>query len=501
MTLTAVGYAYLIDAMGIQALPPKRPAMIRAVTRIEVIGDTLSVPPALAPQEGDFLEHIFFALKHEGVNLSVLSQVLPQIPGDIILAKLLETPSGAYIRQICFLWEEFTGQLLDFHQPPRGAATTLFPAARYITGKAVRNTRWRVDFNGLGSIRYCASVERTPDIQALLDLDILGKAKAFLASLPAEMMDRAISWAYLSETRESFAIEKESPSADKSERFVQLLRQAHDQLPLTEDYLVSLQNSAISNPLDMAVAFRHEQNHLSNGLRGAAGVTYVPPPPQLCHELMQELMQFANNAPAEIDPLVAAGVSSFGFVFLHPFMDGNGRLSRFLIHLALCRSGALDNGLLLPVSVAMKHGEQRYLEALQDYSKAMLQFWKIRWVDLDDVALTFEGHESVYRYWDATAQVAFTLEMARQALEVELREEAQFLENYDAVVRAVNARYDVRGSELAKLVMMCLSNNGVVSRNRRKQFENIVQGEVFDFIEAKAREQLFGTRSADGVDV
>lgn len=499
MPLTTVGYAYLIDAMRIQALPPRRAAVIRAVTRIEVIGDTLSVPPTLAPAEGDFLEHVVFALKHEGVNLCVLSQALPQIAGDTILAKLLETPSGIYIRQICFLWEEFTGRLLDFHQPPRGAATALFPATRYITGPAVRNTRWRVDFNGLGSLRYCATVERTAAIQALLDFDIVGKAKAFLASLPVEMMDRAISWAYLSETRESFAIEKESPSADKSERFVQLLRQAHDQLPLTEDYLVSLQNSTISNPLDMAVAFRHEQNHLSNGLRGAAGVTYVPPPPQLCQELMQELMQFANDAPARIDPLVVAGVSSFGFVFLHPFMDGNGRLSRFLIHLALCRSGLLENGLLLPVSVAMKHVEQRYLEALQDYSKAMMRFWKVRWIDLDDVSLTFEGHDSIYRYWDATAQVAFTLEMAKRALEVELREEAQFLENYDAIVRAVNARYDVRGSELAKLVMMCLSNNGVVSRNRRKQFENIVQTEVFDFIEARAREQLLGESAPDGV--
>ncbi|MCT6985944.1 hypothetical protein, partial [Salmonella enterica] len=81
--------------------------------------------------------------------------------------------------------------------------------------------------------------------------------------------------AYLSETDSSFAIEKEAPSQQKSERFVQLLRQAHDRQPLTEDYLVSLQNNAISQPLEWAVAFRHEQNHLTNSFRGAAGVTYI----------------------------------------------------------------------------------------------------------------------------------------------------------------------------------------------------------------------------------
>jgi Fic family protein len=42
-------------------------------------------------------------------------------------------------------------------------------------------------------------------------------------------------------------------------------------------------------------------------------------------------------------------------------MDGNGRLSRFLFHHALCQSGKLEKGLLLPVSVAMKRNEEDYL--------------------------------------------------------------------------------------------------------------------------------------------
>src|SRR5690606_11183524 len=123
-------------------------------------------------------------------------------------------------------------------------------------------------------------------------------------------------------------------------------------------------------PFDHAAAFRHQQNHLgASGIRGAAGISYVPPPPELCRELMESLMRFANEAPPQFDPLVAAGIISFGFVFLHPFMDGNGRLSRFLIHQALCRAGALENGLLLPVSVAMKREERLYLEALQGFSR------------------------------------------------------------------------------------------------------------------------------------
>ncbi len=432
------------------------------------------------------LEHILFALKHEGVNLCILAQALEAVSAEQLLNELAKSPNGVFIRKACFLWESFNGKKLEYSTPVRGSVVALFDPKRYVTGPALRNSRWRVDFNGLGSLRYCATVERTPELETLLSLDILGRAKAFMATLPPEMMDRAINWAYLHETRDSFAIEKEEPSEEKSRRFVQLLRQAHEGRELSEDYLVELQNSTVSNPFDKAVLFRHEQNHLHNGLRGAAGVSYVPPAPDLCRELMEELMTFANQSSKQVDPLVAAAVTAFGFVFLHPFMDGNGRLSRFLIHQTLCHSGALENGLLLPVSVAMKHEEANYLEALKDFSKPARDFWNVTWLDADQMAFEFIGHPSIYRFWDATRCVEFTLQMARRALEIELREETEFLDRYDRVVKAVNQRFDVRGSDLSKLVMMCLDNGGKVSKHRRKQFQYSVSEEVLDFIEEEA---------------
>ena len=50
-------------------------------------------------------------------------------------------------------------------------------------------------------------------------------------------------------------------------------------------------------------------------------------------------MAFANNAPKEIDPIVAAGIASFGFVYIHPFMDGNGRTSKLIADFILARAG------------------------------------------------------------------------------------------------------------------------------------------------------------------
>lgn len=88
------------------------------------------------------------------------------------------------------------------------------------------------------------------------------------------------------------------------------------------------------------------------------------------------------------------------------------------------------------------------------------------------------------------------MEMAQHALEVELREEAAFLECYDAVYRAVDERFDIRGSDLANLVMMRLTNDGFVSKHRRKQYQYTVPAEVFDYIEQCAQQILSEQRAA-----
>ena len=75
----------------------------------------------------------------------------------------------------------------------------------------------------------------------------------------------------------------------------------------------------------------------------------------------------------------------------------------------------------------MQHEETRYLAALQDYSRPMRDFWSIRWINPDTLDFFFKGDDSLYRYWNATACVEFTLAMAKRALDIELREETEFL--------------------------------------------------------------------------
>ncbi|MGI4858788.1 MAG: Fic family protein [Janthinobacterium lividum] len=492
--MTTVGYAHLQTQLEHPTLPLVHPANLRPVSRMLDTPDELQIPRAVAPKSDDAIDHLLFALRYEGIELPILAEAMRTISAADLIDRLRKSPSSIFVRKACYLWEWLSGNELTDLPAVAGPYGNLFDPDKYVTGAKRRCAKWRIDFNGLGSARYCPTVRLTPAIRAGLNGDVLGKTHAFLASLGASNADRALSWAYLSETDSTFAIEREAPSANETEAFILLLQQAHEKIELTEDYLADLQSATITNPFDRAVSFRHEQNWLRRGaLRGSSSVTYVPPPPALLADLMPAFMDMTNALARQIDPIIAASVAAFGFVFLHPFMDGNGRLSRFLFHHALCRSGKLEKGLLLPVSVAMKRHEAQYLEALQSFSKPARKLWDVSWTGDDDFTFQFTGSDTVYRFWDATPCVEFGFQMAEQALDVDLRQETEFLARFDRISKALNDEYDVRGNDQHLLIVSALQNGGRVSNNRRRQLAERVPAEVFDFVERIVQDELSGT--------
>jgi hypothetical protein len=446
-----------------------RPAVIKPVTKVTEIQGVLAIPAVVAPQTDDPIEHLLFALKHEGLDLQASILALKHIDAQKVGKAFLESPSSGYLRQVAYLWEVANKQGLEGLSASTGAYVPLFNPKEFLTGTSVRNSRWRVDFNGIGTPDYCPSVRRTKEIESLLEADVLGQTKTFIESLDKKILDRAVMWAYLSETKGSFEIERESPTEDKAHAFAALLSRASQREFLDEEYLVSLQNLVVTNPLDKAVQFRSGQNWLRNALPGALGITYLPPPGDQIMSIMDSVMTLANSQDQAIDPLVRGALASFGFVFAHPFMEGNGRLSRFLFHKVVCSSGRLPDGLVLPISVAMKRHETEYLKALQSFSKPARAQWKIHHVDDSTMDAEFFGDPDIYRYWDATPCVTFGLEMAKQALHEDLRQESDFLAKFDVVYKAVNDAVDMNNNDLVITVKSCLQNNGLLSNNRRKQ--------------------------------
>ncbi len=276
------------------------------------------------------------------------------------------------------LWEHFTGHTLTPTSPIRCPYVNLFDPARYYTAAPGKlHPRWRVRFNGLGELDYCVTVRRIEMIQSILDMDVFGRMDAFIASVGPDILDRALHWAYLSEIDSSFEIERESATQDKAERFVQLLRHAHEKRPLSEEYLTELQNDVISNPFDQAMQYRTEQNWLA-ARRQRAGVRHLR---RRCRTTARP-----DAGPGRLRqrPTGQCGPADRGkrgvvLVRLHPPVHGRQRPALALPDPSRAVPLGQDGqGFLLPVSVAIKRHEADYLAAPESFSKPVRALWRVR---------------------------------------------------------------------------------------------------------------------------
>lgn len=494
--MAKVGYEYLIELFDLKVSGVTRPCVVdskrTAASRHE---DYLSIPLSMAVPSAKPIEHLIFALKNQGVQLEILQAVMLRLDPNEVQTALSQSPNGKYLRQIAFLFEQFTGHALQAKVSATGYIN-LFDEKEYVTGPTRRNQKYKINMNGLGNFDFCPVVRRTKILNSYLARDLFADLAAFVEKAGGEKnVDRLLGWAYLSETRGSFELERENPSEDKAQRFVELLQHAHKAEELTEDYLVLLQNSVITNPLFQELSFRTKQNWLSRRVMQShiANVTFIPPEPVQVNRLMQGLLDYAN-APYPQDSnetLIKSLLVAFGFVFNHPFLDGNGRISRFLIHHGLCRSGLLAQGLILPISVAFKQHEGDYLTALESVSKPIRKLWRVHQLTCNEIDAEFEGSGEAYRYWDGTAIAEFGLAMAQFALDHTLIEEQSFLEKFDQAYQIINNDYDLIDKDLINLIRMTVTNEGILSKKRRKQFALTVSSEVMDAIERVVQEIFF----------
>jgi len=473
-----IGYEYLLSHIALRMPPLARPAQVRPVTRIERMPDLLAVPRHVAPAtDAPILEHVLFALKHEGTRLDILHEVLKLVPGEELVHALAAQRTGGYLRRAAFIWEKANGQALPLPWDSTGGNyVDFFEPGSYYTGPEwERSRKYRVHFNGIGPYEFCPVVARNATLEQRGQA-VLERLRTW-ASDPQNLnvLDRVMNWAYLSETRDSYAIENEAPAPDKERAFLQAMEQLRDQRPLSEDYLVDLQNQVITSAIKQEQAFRHEQNWLQRGGRGALAVRYLPPPADKVGELMDGLMRMANAREGDVPPLVKAAVVSFGFVFLHPFMDGNGRLSRLLAHHSLILQGALPtvsgNPAILPLSVAIKRNEADYLTALESFSRPARQLWDVTYLADNEFIFDFRSTPLVYAHWNGEAAADFVTRCAEQALEQSLVDETAFLQAYDRAYEQIDREFDLPNRTINLLIQWIRQNNGRMPERRRNATE------------------------------
>ena len=106
---------------------------------------------------------------------------------------------------------------------------------------------------------------------------------------------------------------------------------------------------------------RDTQNWIGGSSYNPCSASFVPPPWEEVESLLEDLCSFSNAD--ELPAVAQAAIAHAQFETIHPFVDGNGRTGRALIHVILRRRG-LATHVLPPVSLVLATWAKDYVNGL-----------------------------------------------------------------------------------------------------------------------------------------
>lgn len=148
-----------------------------------------------------------------------------------------------------------------------------------------------------------------------------------------------------------------------------IVHENFDYIPLTPNYILQLHKILFSHTdSSFGGSFKNVQNYISaTDEAGKRFTLFTPMAPYETPEAMQEICDEYNHAIGEgiVDPLLIIPVFIHDFLCIHPFLDGNGRMSRLLTTLLLYRAG-YEVGKYISLEAKISKNKEAYYAALEE---------------------------------------------------------------------------------------------------------------------------------------
>ncbi len=252
-----------------------------------------------------------------------------------------------------------------------------------------------------------------------------GKQSVYMQQIP-QGMERLIEVAKMQSTEASNAIEgirttetrlrqlmsERTTPRNRDEKEIAGYRDAlniiHDSfeyIPLTPNYILQLHKILLSHT-DSAFggSFKNVQNYISaTNADGKRYTLFTPMAPYETPEAIRMICEEYNRVIGEgkVDPLLVIPVFIHDFLCIHPFLDGNGRMSRLLTTLLLYRAG-YEVGKYISLEAKIAKNKDAYYAALEDS--------QIGWHENDDDSTAFVKYllstiVAAYRDFDDRIQI------------------------------------------------------------------------------------------------
>ena len=212
---------------------------------------------------------------------------------------------------------------------------------------AIKNEKWDSDMLGLVAAIYkevgkqeLYLKQRPQELEKLVEI----------AKIQSTESSNAIEGIVTTNTRIKQLVEEKTTPRNRDEQEIagyrdvlNIIHENFDAIPLSQNYILQLHKilySHMNNP--MAGRTKSVQNYISATYPdGHTETLFTPLAPYETPEALDKICEEYNRITGnmEVEPLIAIPIFIHDFLCIHPFNDGNGRMSRLLTTLLLYRSG------------------------------------------------------------------------------------------------------------------------------------------------------------------
>ncbi|HYQ57784.1 MAG TPA: Fic family protein [Draconibacterium sp.] len=428
----------------------------------------------------NLISHIFFALKYEGIDLLILKTIFQIIGEKNITEVVLNEPTGQYSRRIWFLYEWLIGERLDIPDLKIGTYIEVVNPSLQYPGPTINSTRHRVKNNLPGTPEFCPMIKKSEKLESYISANIQESIDKGLDGRDKELIRRTAAFLLLKDSKASFAIEGEYPPNMRARNWGKVIGQAGKKaLNLSE--IERLQHIVIGSKKLRHMGIRQEEGFIGEHDRE----TFAPIPDHISAkaEDLDSLMNGLINAnsflqDSDYDPVLTATTIAFGFVFIHPLSDGNGRIHRYLIHHILNWMGFTKREMIFPVSSAILDRISDYQKVLEDYSSQRIDLIEWKPTPSHNIEILNDTID-LYRYYDLTVQAEFLYECVEDTINRIIPEEIDFLEKYDRLTNTINSFLTLPDTRVDLLIKLLNQNNGRLSkRKRQNDFDELTDEDI-----------------------
>ncbi|MDQ6966673.1 MAG: Fic family protein [Mariprofundaceae bacterium] len=403
--------------------------------------------------EDSLAGHLLFALKHEALNLGLLKALFHACDPAELEQWIRGNPQGLQTRRAWFFYEWLTCKTLNLPDADsRFRYVNALDKKAYYTAEPVNSPRHKVRDNMPGVPGFCWLVRKSEIMQEFDAKQLHQQMKDTYASHP--MIGRAEAFLLTKDSQSSFEIEKEKFDT-RAVRWMKTVR-AFMGSRLNDGKLFEMQKQLVSNPDN---GWRTDFGWIGDRLPDATPLPeHISVHPDSLKTLMGAWLA-AYERMYNCHGVAAATALAYGFIIIHPFSDGNGRIHRFLLQ----QLGKV------PVSSELLENMDAYITSLKALSAPILD--RSEWTVTADYNVELLNDKTeLYRYADVTEQAEFIYQCMQQFVTLRLPRELAYLSAFDEAKQIIDEQHGMPDKDLTLLVNLCAQNGGSLSKTKRKLF-------------------------------